>query len=1617
MADQFDRGVSPEGRDVSSRVDEARPVPVREDVEVTTPDLEALLRAAALVGLSAATFKALGPEKVARLLHAAGHGVKVGSRGIAALGGVADAIALREASRGAIADRLKPALKGSMFEPELVSELKSFDTKFRGWDLESILRAPAGGEGSVLDVHRNFFRSRYAGVSGSGNLKPVTVGEMLKDTKISSRVSGDSLSVLKRFSKLGLITDEMALSSSSKFGLFRDQTGHLLDTQWASPRKMFQSIYEAGHRFLLPGVGLSPSDLMLGPLYPFVMGPSRHSTIGADMLMPGGLKTGKGLSFSMGDRVFSQIGRFNAFSQVASGVSVLDVSHPGTQFYGRAAASWMGRTADQMDAAIAGKIPGLKVSPLGHFLGRLQQVAGFGPMFQTEEFVGTRVGRALNRYHGGAQWLPNDYVTTEAALKSGGPIKGRLAHIRAQAGLTPGVDPDEYFRIATANPRGDLSTMSKMERFMAYMGDSPYGDFYSTPPQPGVPGTIYGGPRHPRRPMQGFVPVPEGVPPPLGAQGRMARSVPASGVVIPGSGRNVIREITQAGPAPPMIALDFETLGKEAWGKARPYQIGMARLTESFEPSGKALESFIRRSEVETGAKEAQEAFQAIKAVGETRRRLLEQIHSADPEDDVRKRIIAFLDEHVPKGQKAVIVGHNTEFDLPILRQQLGDELFGRYFSGSVVDTMMLSQKWRGSMPAGLSTSARLSSVAADLGLDTGGGLHTALYDALLSAKVANKLHPQFGGALPRAVVRRKVLAKTAEATGGDMLNLFMHHGTERLNTLIGATTGMGFRPTPGKFGWAGNLAKIYGMAGLGYVGLQYGQYADYMAGQAMSVVPGVGDTTPSQYAVMAYQKMQEGRQWLRRITGIQPAAEYMEGLMPGSMSSAASWIGRTVGPLAYGALKGKMGLGLAGTFAFGGAGLEQHPSELAAIYRGDKPVPVRQGRWWSVGLTPWEGGKISHYRPHWSARYLSNWQYTDSLYGSGREYFSYGTSVPTPHNMFGLLPMMRPDYFSEKHYWNRPYPYSETGQPMHQGESVPPLPSKQSANMMALGLTPQPGTYQEGLDPTSIGSRLRHATNYVTELGGLYKWFAEQVPGYQSLFGGAPSNDVYSATASTITSGSRRFYDESVGGLVGMTELLRRFLDVDKGKQGINLIPNQMPSWLPGYRAENPRDKYYFNDFQTGDPYAKVPGGEYRLPGKGYESMRPLHSHIPGVYDAVDRYMILADVAPWSESFKQYRAIVESWANSGALDVSWKKKFEQTEEQVETVILPQFQPRIFSGVRSGTLEELARVNKYSMPERILGGAWERFTHDAVPAFGRIVPVIGTYVDRKLLGQRSAYEAYLEQYVYGTDFQDWTQPYESFLKPRVTNLVASSPPVATLGGAALGMFFGATPAGMLAGAVGAAALGTASTVRTFGTGQLRGGWVPSAEKEAGQEEQYFDALSYMRFRRMQSYASGQGNALLARQYGFAASRTGVGMDYSMKSKQYMEAIRYRVGSSVKDYMWQFSQAPYESRPTIMKMLPPMSQPLMSSMWARQGDKRYKMAPDYNPDVMARKIVGSRGTPPGDWPGWQVDVPMDTIKVRTLDSVHNHAFDMHRHNLWEADRRYADRAFPSLTAAY
>jgi hypothetical protein len=171
----------------------------------------------------------------------------------------------------------------------------------------------------------------------------------------------------------------------------------------------------------------------------------------------------------------------------------------------------------------------------------------------------------------------------------------------------------------------------------------------------------------------------------------------------------------------------------------------------------------------------------------------------------------------------------------------------------------------------------------------------------------------------------------------------------------------------------------------------------------------------------------------------------------------------------------------------------------------------------------------------------------------------------------------------------------------------------------------------------------LQDAGYSARELGGMYGFL------YGQIFPAGKSARLQSADR--MNSFTREFWDSSYGGLGGeFMEIARRFIphenhDVNR----INTIKNTMPDWMP-------------ERFQYGDPYEKLPKGEMRLPGKGYEDMYKLHSDQYGRYGAYDRMKILADIAPWSREYRVWREI----AGKTVKDPNLKTEMDNIKDRVE---------------------------------------------------------------------------------------------------------------------------------------------------------------------------------------------------------------------------------------------------------------------------------------------------------------------------------------------------------------
>lgn len=245
--------------------------------------------------------------------------------------------------------------------------------------------------------------------------------------------------------------------------------------------------------------------------------------------------------------------------------------------------------------------------------------------------------------------------------------------------------------------------------------------------------------------------------------------------------------------------------------------------------------------------------------------------------------------------------------------------------------------------------------------------------------------------------------------------------------------TAVGIRPglTP-----LGSLGRWVGLGAAAWAGVGALQYTDYH----MRNLTGTGPLTAP---LQIYTKLRVAQQAAFAGLGIQQSADYLENLAPGSINSPLSRVVRAaaVTRLAAGIAPfgGKLGAKLAGrinlpgrfgrlgTAAAIGLGLTQltdigqSPANLAAVYRGDVDVPVREARFWSLGTQPYTGGRILYTRPHLIPTILSR-AGTIGRYGSEAEAWR-NSFLPTPESWGGLRPLLDPYRVERQNYLTRPYP------------------------------------------------------------------------------------------------------------------------------------------------------------------------------------------------------------------------------------------------------------------------------------------------------------------------------------------------------------------------------------------------------------------------------------------------------------------------------------------------------------------------------------------------------------------------------------------------------------------
>lgn len=611
----------------------------------------------------------------------------------------------------------------------------------------------------------------------------------------------------------------------------------------------------------------------------------------------------------------------------------------------------------------------------------------------------------------------------------------------------------------------------------------------------------------------------------------------------------------------------------------------------------------------------------------------------------------------------------------------------------------------------------------------------------------------------------------------GTLPQLLLRHGKKALPLLIGLPAIFGTLnwmtrqvapedSVAGKAGITGILAEGARVAHMTYAGVSEAtgltdlrKYAEERAPGLTGVKPWLGFTLSGMITGTAlgmgagiFEEARAGagaaryESMIKSKTLQKPMFEGLRKLptMGGKYSRALRW-GKHAG-LAMGAL--------AAPFLLFGLGSDKSVAELDEEYLGGKEVAIKKARWWEFGTTPWEGSQTDYFRPNWYNRTLDR-PMDKSIY-DGEDISPVGKFIRN---------IADPYWLEKLHYEDRPYPIAgSTGEDLglfgplyewtigrvmkppalmhpeifegaHRGDHLHGGSGEYAPSKNIAGALPPEDT----ITPYSAAEQIKQQYYTTYEAVGLRGFVAsaikQAVTGEQDVFEHMPILQ----SSADIDSTRRKFWDMNLGGSLGMTEPIRRFIPKRPyTTEYVNPIANDMPSWMPG---EN-----YYKNFKEGDPFTKIQEGEYRLPGKGYAARyKELEGINPENYPLIHKYKILADIAPYSKQFRDARKELEEHDPSDyELEI-----FNRTEEQLEDKRKRKsFRDEVYDqsilGRYGGALVDLARANPLEQLSPI------------APAH-KLLPAAAPLTD-------------YEEAIYGKEFKLWQRPIDDFIKPFATTV-------------------------------------------------------------------------------------------------------------------------------------------------------------------------------------------------------------------------------------------------------
>jgi len=640
--------------------------------------------------------------------------------------------------------------------------------------------------------------------------------------------------------------------------------------------------------------------------------------------------------------------------------------------------------------------------------------------------------------------------------------------------------------------------------------------------------------------------------------------------------------------------------------------------------------------------------------------------------------------------------------------------------------------------------------------------------------------------------------------------------------------------------------------------------------------------------------------------------------------------------------------------------GTVETPEQLRKQAEGKELIPVRKSRFWGMGGTPYEGGKISYYKPSLTATIMSD----------SENYAKWGEDV----KRYSPITRWFLENFSytleEKNFYDRPYPITSPGfantpffgdflgatigslvkpqKTMHVNEwqritdtletEYLNVPKKLDSNpSMRLGGT----GIRTPINPYDIREVYGEVQYKLREASGLIGFIQNQ---FQKTFTGSETYSTdrqYLAESGAMYDLAKSFWNLEIGGAATLSEIPRRFLpkEREQARNRYNPIRNTMPSWLP-------------EEFKRGDPYTSIQSGFARLPGAGFAALHPeLKGIAPEDYPLFSRYQILANVAPYSDEYRKAKINVMSMRKKGQLTVEQAEEVETIEKQLAAQRIrrnyfieskeQQEQPVIKRKLRDSYLHFIDMVKNISAPVEYL-------------TFGGFRP------SQKYLPVTSALSDYERYAIYGseTSFWDLSRSWRDYLGPA---------------------FY--------------------STIKLLG---YKG--VPGELRERRDIDEYFDKLKYYKYMKLHQEAKNNGNYEDAASYKKMASKTVYGVNpYAHPLSIYSalpqaEKDRFDGFLAIKDP---------KDRKRLLEILPDNQKQIFEVLWSRQDKEKGRINVLSDSEKMSELELyfSKKGLPREDFIGWNAEVDLNDVKLKYIKSLNYSIFDF---GFWPNDEKLIER---------